>query len=34
MIIDPTKFKEIAQWVKLRAITVESQEVTTQPNTI
>lgn len=30
MIIDPTKFKERAQWAKLRARTVESQEVTTQ----
>ena len=34
MIIDPTKFKERAQWAKLRAIIVESQEVTTQPNTV
>ena len=32
MIIDPTKLKERAQQAKLRAIIVESQEVTTQPN--
>ena len=31
MIIDPTKFKERAQWAKLRAIIADSQEVTTKP---